>query len=222
MLAVNVTAGAALISVAAPLAQELTQVGPAMGALAVCVISLFNGLGRLFWGALSDRLGRPHTFLALFLLQIAAFAVLPAADHFGMLLISAAVIALCYGGGFGTMPAFTTDVFGAKNAGTIYGAMLTAWSAGAIAGPLFIASVPYHSALPLIAGLLCIGAIVAVIFPIIESRGGLCQYRPAHQIGAHRKALRQDSGAQRRTCAAISRVSADSSTTFASRPKTVT
>ena len=58
MLALNVTAGAALISVAAPLAQELTQVGPALGALAVCVISLFNGIGRLFWGALSDRLGR--------------------------------------------------------------------------------------------------------------------------------------------------------------------
>jgi nitrate/nitrite transporter NarK len=43
----------------------------------VCVISLFNGLGRLFWGALSDRLGRPRTFLALFLLQTAAFAALP-------------------------------------------------------------------------------------------------------------------------------------------------
>jgi hypothetical protein len=68
------------------------------------------------------------------------------------LLVAAAVIALCYGGGFGTMPAFASDVFGAKNAGTIYGAMLTAWSAGAIVGPLFIAGVPYRMALPLIAG----------------------------------------------------------------------
>jgi MFS transporter, OFA family, oxalate/formate antiporter len=49
MLALNVAAGAALISVAAPLAQELTQVGPALGAVVVCLISLFNGLGRLFW-----------------------------------------------------------------------------------------------------------------------------------------------------------------------------
>jgi OFA family oxalate/formate antiporter-like MFS transporter len=178
MLALNVTAGAALISVAAPLTQELTQVGPALGALAVCVISLFNGLGRLFWGALSDRLGRRRTFVALFLLQIGAFAVLPAVDHFGILLIPAAVIALCYGGGFGTMPAFTTDVFGGKNAGTIYGAMLTAWSAGAIAGPLFIASVPYRSALPLIAGLLCVAAILAVIFPIVENRSGLASEDP--------------------------------------------
>jgi OFA family oxalate/formate antiporter-like MFS transporter len=58
MLALNVTAGAALISVAAPLAQELTRVDPTVSAIAVCVISLFNGLGRLIWGALSDGLGR--------------------------------------------------------------------------------------------------------------------------------------------------------------------
>ena len=164
MLALNVTAGAALISVAAPLAQELTQVGPALGAVAVCVISLFNGLGRLFWGALSDRLGRPHTFLALFLLQIAAFAALPAVDHFGMLLIPAAVIALCYGGGFGTMPAFATDVFGGRNSGTIYGAMLTAWSAGAIAGPLLIAALPYGTGLALIAGMLSLAAVLPMLF----------------------------------------------------------
>ena len=60
MLALNVTAGAALISVAAPLAQELAQVGPALGAIAVCLISLFNGLGRLFWGECpTGSAGRP-------------------------------------------------------------------------------------------------------------------------------------------------------------------
>lgn len=170
MLALNVTAGAALISVAAPLAQELTRVGPATGAIAVCVISLFNGLGRLMWGALSDRLGRARTFLALFLLQAAAFALLPAVDHFAVFLVPAAVIALCYGGGFGTMPAFATDVFGAKNAGAVYGAMLTAWSAGAIVGPLLIAAVPYRMALPIIACMLAVAAVLPLIFTALVQR----------------------------------------------------
>ena len=164
ILALNVTAGAALISVAAPLTQELTQVGPALGAIAVCVISLFNGIGRLFWGAMSDRLGRARCFMAMFLLQAVAFLMLPAMDHFWPLLPPMAMIALCYGGGFGTMPAFATDVFGAKNAGTIYGAMLTAWSAGAIAGPLLIAAVPYRTALPLIAGMLALAAVLPILF----------------------------------------------------------
>jgi OFA family oxalate/formate antiporter-like MFS transporter len=172
ILALNVTAGAALISVAAPLAQELTGVGPALGAIAVCLISLFNGIGRLFWGALSDRLGRAATFLVMFLLQACAFTALPAVDQFWLLLVPAAVIALCYGGGFGTMPAFATDVFGAKNAGTIYGAMLSAWSAGAFAGPLLIAAVPYRTALPVIAGMLACAAILPVLFNALAQRAG--------------------------------------------------
>jgi MFS transporter, OFA family, oxalate/formate antiporter len=173
MLALNVTAGAALISVAAPLTQELAHVGPALGAIAVCLISLSNGLGRLIWGALSDRLGRPRTFAALFLLQTVAFALLPAIDHFAVLLLPVAVIALCYGGGFGTMPAFATDVFGAKNAGTIYGAMLTAWSVGAIVGPLLIAAVPHQTALPLIAGALALAAPLPLLFNVLLQRSDL-------------------------------------------------
>jgi MFS transporter, OFA family, oxalate/formate antiporter len=172
MLALNVTAGAALISVAAPLTQELLQVGSGLAALTVCLISLFNGVGRLFWGTLSDRIGRPSTFFALFLLQAGAFALLPALGHFAAFLVPVAVIALCYGGGFGTMPAFATDVFGAKNAGAIYGAMLTAWSAGAIAGPLLIASIPYRTALSLIAGMLVLAAGLPLLFQALVLRTG--------------------------------------------------
>ena len=164
MLAINVSAGAALISVAAPLTQDLAQVGPASGAVAVCVIALFNGIGRLLWGTLSDKIGRARTFLALFLIQGIAFALMPAIDGFALLLIPLAIIALCYGGGFGTMPAFAGDVFGAQNAGTIYGAMLSAWSVGAIAGPMWIAFVPYRMALPLIAIVLALAAALPLVF----------------------------------------------------------
>jgi OFA family oxalate/formate antiporter-like MFS transporter len=165
MLALNVTAGAALISVASVLAQELTGVGAALGAFVVSVFSLCNGLGRLFWGTLSDRLGRAKTVFLIFSLQIPVFALMPAIHDFALLLLPVAIIALCYGGGFGIMPAFTTDVFGPKNSGAIYGMMLTAWSTGAIAGPLVIISMPYHFALPAIACLLVAGSALAMSFP---------------------------------------------------------
>ena len=171
MLALNVTAGAALISVASALAQELTGVGAALGALVVCVIALFNGLGRLFWGALSDRLGRARTVMLILLLQIPVFVLMPAIHDFALLILPVAVVALCYGGGFGTMPAFTSDVFGPKNSGTIYGAMLTAWSAGAIVGPLFISAVPYRLALPTIACLLAAAATLMTSFPAVDPVG---------------------------------------------------
>jgi len=163
ILALNVTAGAALISVASPLAQSFTGVTPVVAGTLVSVISIFNGAGRLVWGWVSDAIGRPFTFLSLFIIQIVAFAVLPSISTFAILLIPCALIALCYGGGFGTMPAFAADFFGPKNAGTIYGAMLTAWSAGGIVGPLLIASINTRTALYIIAGIMVVSCALPLV-----------------------------------------------------------
>ena len=172
ILALNVTAGAALISVASPLAQSFTGVTATTAALIVSTIAIFNGAGRLFWGWVSDGIGRPFTFLSLFVIQIIAFAVLPSINTFAVLLIPAAIIGLCYGGGFGTMPAFAADFFGPKNAGTIYGAMLTAWSAGGIVGPLLIASIDFRTALYIIAVLMLVSTPLPFVARALARRRG--------------------------------------------------
>jgi OFA family oxalate/formate antiporter-like MFS transporter len=178
ILALNVTAGAALISVASPLAQKFTGVGAVTAALLVSVIGIFNGAGRLFWGWLSDGIGRPFTFLSMFIIQAIVFAILPSITSFYLLLVPAAIIALCYGGGFGTMPAFAADFFGAKNAGTIYGAMLTAWSAGGILGPILITSFgttsnpDYATPLYIIAGIMLVSAALPLVARALARRRG--------------------------------------------------
>lgn len=170
ILTLNVTAGAALISVASPLAQKFTGVTAITAALIVSVISIFNGVGRLFWGWLSDTISRPITFLSLFLIQVVIFTLMPSITSFALLLVPAAIIGLCYGGGFGTMPAFAADFFGPKNAGTIYGAMLTAWSAGAIIGPLLIASIDYKTALYIIAVIMLLSAALPLVARVLARR----------------------------------------------------
>lgn len=172
ILALNVTAGAALISVAAPLARDFTGVALTTASALVVTISIFNGVGRLFWGWVSDFIGRPFTFLSLFVIQIVAFALTPliGQGQFALLFIPASVIGLCYGGGFGTMPAFAADFFGPKNAGTIYGAMLTAWSAGAIVGPILIASVDFRTALYIIAVIMAVSTVLPVVARVMARR----------------------------------------------------
>ena len=88
--------------------------------------------------------------------------------EFAAFTLLACVILLCYGGGFGTMPAFTADYFGAENVGSIYGLMLTAWSVAGVLGPTLIAALRqssggYDGALRVLAGLMLISTVIPAI-----------------------------------------------------------
>ena len=86
-------------------------------------------------------MGRRTVFLIMFLLQSAGFLLLSQVHQFALLSLLAFLILLCYGGGFGTMPAFATDYFGAGQIGSIYGLMLTAWGCAAVFGPSLVAGI---------------------------------------------------------------------------------
>jgi len=168
LLFLNTTAGIAIISQAAPMAQEIANVSAATAAAMVGVISIANGVGRLFWAWLSDFAGRRMVFLIMFPLQAVLFWLLPSAGSLTVFAALALVILLCYGGGFGTMPAFAADYFGSEHVGPIYGLMLTAWSFAGVLGPLLIASLrestgSYNQALYLIAGLMAASAVIPLI-----------------------------------------------------------
>ncbi len=141
ILALNVTAGIALISQAAPAAVEITGMSAASAASLVGVFAVFNGAGRVVWGWTSDFIGRMRVFLAIFAVQVLCFALLPGAMSVTLFVVLGSLVYLCYGGGFGTMPATAADFFGPDNAGGIYGAMIVGWSIGGVVGPLVIAAI---------------------------------------------------------------------------------
>jgi len=141
MLFLNVSAGIMIISQASPMAQQIVGLTPVAAAGIVGVISIFNGLGRILWAAVSDYLGRARVYALLYLIQVVVFFSLPHLHTVALFTSAIALIGLCYGGGFGTMPSFTADFFGAKYMGGIYGWVLLAWGAGAIPSPILIARV---------------------------------------------------------------------------------
>jgi OFA family oxalate/formate antiporter-like MFS transporter len=136
ILALNTACGIALVSQASDAAQEVAGASVATASVFVGVMGLFNGAGRIVWASLSDRLGRMRACLGMLTLQSLAFLVLPHTGTFWLFAMLSAVIYLCYGGGFGVMPATAADFFGTPNAGAIYGAMIVAWSIGGVLGPL--------------------------------------------------------------------------------------
>jgi len=168
MLFLNVSAGIMIISQASPIAQQLVGMTPIAAAGMVGLISIFNGGGRVFWAWVSDLIGRRQVFFLLYAIQVVIFALLTRVHNLTLFSIMFAIIGLCYGGGFGTMPSFTAHFFGAKFMGGIYGWILLAWGAGAIPSPILIAHVrqntgSYGSAIHIIAVVMACSLILPVL-----------------------------------------------------------
>jgi len=153
----NIVAGIMFIGFQSPMLQDILKAGNAgltaaqlatAGATLIAISSVFNGAGRFFWGGLSDKLRRAATFRILLGTQLVAFELLLLMGNtirpwmFGVLVC---YVLLCYGGGFGTIPAFVLDVFGQRLMPMVYGALLTAWGCGGIVGPQLAALIKDHA-----------------------------------------------------------------------------
>ncbi len=168
MLFINITCGIAIISVASPLAQEIAGLSAVAAATMVGVMGLFNGAGRIGWASLSDKIGRPNTYIAFFIIQIIAFALLPQANNpitFQMLVL---LIITCYGGGFASIPAYISDMFGTVQLAAIHGYILTAWAAAGIVGPMIVSYIrsttnAYDKTLYIFVGFFVVALITSIL-----------------------------------------------------------
>ncbi|MDQ6701251.1 MAG: OFA family MFS transporter [Acidobacteriota bacterium] len=182
ILFINVTAGIGILAQASPMMQDMFQKTPIQAAAVVSLISLFNAGGRFFWASISDYIGRRNTYICFFVLQSFLFLLIPQlASRSEWLIFEVALFAVftMYGGGFATIPAFLADMFGTENVGAIHGAILTAWSAAAIVGPVLITQLSeraktnlaagasrihiYDQPLQVLAGLLAVGFVLTLL-----------------------------------------------------------
>jgi MFS family permease len=181
MLFLNVVAGILIVSNAVPIIRELVSKGvtdptlvKALTGEAISVyafVAIFNGLGRFFWGAVSDRLGRNTAYALIYGVQVVVFFILANLHDVWLVSIAFALILLCYGGGFGVMPSFNADFFGTKYLGQNYGFILTAWGTGGLVGPFIAAKVKdatgsFSGALLPMAVML----LVAIVLPFVAKK----------------------------------------------------
>ena len=104
--------------------------------LLISVYALFNFLGRIMFGTISDRLGRMKTLFLMFLLQVIVYSVFIFLETPVLLSIGVAIVGLTFGGMLTIFPAATADYFGLKHLGFNYGMLITAWGGGGLIGPL--------------------------------------------------------------------------------------
>ena len=143
VLCLNVTAGIGVLGQASAMIQEVFhgRIDAAAAAGFVGLLSLFNMGGRFFWSSLSDRIGRKPTYAVFFGLGALLYAATPWTGAIGSIPLFVGCFALIltmYGGGFATIPAYLSDLFGTRYVGAIHGRLLTAWSAAGVLGPVLV------------------------------------------------------------------------------------
>ncbi len=218
VLCLNATAGIGIIGTTSPMLQEVfggrligihlafndldaAQKGQiaAIAAGFTGLLSLFNIGGRFFRASLSDRLGRKMRYSVFLLLGCALNATVPTTAAIGSLALFVAcfcVILSMYGGGFATVPAYLTDMFGTKMVGAIHGRLLTAWSTAGVLGPVRVNCIreyqlehgvpkaqAYSITMYILAGLLVLGFICDWALKSVAEQ----HYMTAAQLAAEKK-----------------------------------
>ena len=185
VLFLNVTAGIGILENAAPMIQSYFGITAAAAAGFVGLLSIGNMGGRFIWSTTSDYLGRKNNYM-LYLgggLLLYLIVALFGGSSIVLFILATLVIISFYGGGFSTIPAYLKDLFGVYQVGAIHGALLTAWSAAGVAGPLIVNSVVeagekagktgpelYTPGMYIMVGVLAIGFIANVLVRPVSER----------------------------------------------------
>ncbi len=132
------------------------------------IAALFNGLGRVAWGFLADKIGYKKTMFAMFGTQAVLMILLPfVGGSAAMFFIVVNLIYFCFGGNFSLYPTATADTFGVKNLGPNYGIVFTAYGIAGVSGALLAtalrASISFLGVF-IIMGVFSLGAIALAYF----------------------------------------------------------
>lgn len=150
---------------------DAVQASAIAGTAMAVFFSLANGIGRIAWGVLSDKLGRKLSIIimmasqGLFVIAFQWVAGTPA-----LLFTVAALIGFNFGGNFALFPTITADTFGTKYIGQNYGWVFLAYGVGGIFGPMLGGALGDVGNFPLaftVCGILCLVAagIIAMVKP---------------------------------------------------------
>lgn len=123
-------AGLMMIGFTAPIAIA-KGLSPEIAATGVMIIALFNSFGRVFWGGISDKLGRRVTLMTLLIMTAVLILLVNVVNGY-LLLFLIALIGFSYGGFLGVFPVITADFWGMKNMGANYGIIMFGFGLGAI------------------------------------------------------------------------------------------
>lgn len=137
LLTCGAVAGLMCIALASPLAQKMIGMSTAAATVVVSTLALFNVLGRISAGIISDKIGRINTLALACLLSIVGlyFLYISGEGDIETFYFGISIIGASFGSFMGVFPGFTADQFGAKNNSVNFGIMFSGFAVAGYAGP---------------------------------------------------------------------------------------
>jgi MFS family permease len=137
-------------------------------ATTVTILALFNALGRVGCGTLSDKIGRVNTITLMLVVGIIGLFILSITGEgqLGMFRLGAALVGLAFGAFMGVYPGFCAEQFGPKNNGVNYGIMFIGFALAGIVGPkvLLAFEAPYTGAYYVAIILAVVGLVMSFVY----------------------------------------------------------
>lgn len=156
---------------------NLVGLDSTIAGIAVSVLALFNALGRICAGTVSDKIGRVNTLTIACCLSVVGMLLLffTGTNSTALFFIGIAIIGICFGAFMGVYPGFTADQFGSKNNSVNYGIMFIGFALAGLFGPMIMTQVynstgAYQNAF-IIAGAFSVGGIIlSLIYQFVVKR----------------------------------------------------
>ncbi|KXH80614.1 OFA family MFS transporter [Sporosarcina sp. HYO08] len=135
MFLIGALSGMMVTANASVIGQTMFGLSAATAALYVSLYALSNCLGRVFWGAVSDKIGRTKCLMMIYLVIAAAMLTIALSTSVAGFAVAIIGIGLCFGGTMGIFPSIVVEKFGTKFYGVNYGITFTGYAGAAFFGP---------------------------------------------------------------------------------------
>ncbi|HFK1452716.1 MULTISPECIES: L-lactate MFS transporter [Bacillus cereus group] len=164
MLFTSCMSGLYLIGMVKDIGVQLVGLNAATAANAVAMVAIFNTLGRIILGPLSDKIGRLKIVTGTFVVMASSVLVLSFVDlNYGIYFVCVASVAFCFGGNITIFPAIVGDFYGMKNHSKNYGIVYQGFGFGALAGSFIGALLGGFKPTFMVIGVLCVVSFIIAI-----------------------------------------------------------
>ncbi len=171
MMTAGATFGLMMISKCKPVITAVILEGDAtatIATLSVTILALFNALGRVGCGTISDKIGRINTLTIMLVVGVVGLFLISraGAGDTAIFMVGICLVGLAFGSFMGVMPGFCAEQFGPKNNGVNYGIMFIGFSLAGIVGPKLLDAfeAPYTTAYYIAMGLGIVGLLLTFVY----------------------------------------------------------